>query len=126
MIQSSMKNLPRLASTCCALVILVSGCANDPSSSHRSAAAAHEPPDPIEIPPRVGMTRDQVVAQYGRPRGINVTDWGESWHYILNAGEIATKSLIPFYLPPRPRFGTVIFGRDGRVTEFHWQTDPQA
>ena len=72
------------------------------------------------------MTKDQVIAQYGRPRGINLTERGEAWHYVLNAGEIAAKSLIPFYIPPRPRFGTVIFGPDGRVTEYHWQPDPQA
>ena len=72
------------------------------------------------------MTKGQVVAQYGQPRAINVTDRGEAWHYVLNLGEIATKALIPFYPPVRPRFGTVIFGPDDRVKEFHWQPDPQA
>ena len=54
-----------------------------------------------------------------------VTERGEVWRYVLNAGEIATKALIPFYLPVRPRFGTVIFGTDGRVKEYHWQPDPE-
>ena len=72
------------------------------------------------------MTKDQVIAQYGRPRGINLTERGEVWHYVLNEGEIVAKSFIPFYIPPRPRFGTVIFGPGGRVTEFHWQPDPRA
>ncbi len=72
------------------------------------------------------MTKYKVAALYGRPYGINLTERGEAWHYVLNAGEIEAKSLIPFYIPPRPRFGTVIFGRDGRVTEFRWQPDPQA
>ena len=72
------------------------------------------------------MTKYQVVAQYGQPRAINVSDRGEAWTYLLNGGEIATKALIPFYPPVRPRFGQVIFGPDGRVVEYHWQPDPQA
>ncbi len=125
MLKSIMKISVR---TFCALyvfAVLLNGCTATPSTSGR-ASASHDQPDPIEVPPHVGMTKDQVIAQYGRPRGINLTERGEAWHYVLNAGEIAAKSLIPFYIPPRPRFGTVIFGRDGRVVEYHWQPDPSA
>ena len=120
-----MKNFLRFFSVLCALGLLVGGCANNPASSGRSAAT-HDQPDPIEIPPHVGMTKEQVTAQYGHPRVINLTERGEVWNYILNPVEIATKALIPFYPPVRPRFGTVIFTYDGRVKEFHWQPDPQA
>ena len=120
-----MKILLRSLGAFCAFAGLLNGCATTSSTSNRSTAS-HDQPDPIEIPPHVGMTREQVIAQYGRPRGINLTERGQAWHYVLNAGEIAAKSLIPFYIPPRPRFGTVIFGPNGRVTEYHWQPDPQA
>ena len=116
-----------LSSLCalCAIAVLLSGCETNSSSSSRSTSASHEQPDPIEIPPHNGMTKDQVVAQYGQPRAIFVTERGEVWRYILNPGEIATKALIPFYPPVRPRFGTVVFGPDNRVKEYNWQPDPE-
>lgn len=109
----------------CAVTVLLNGCETHSSSSGRPASASHEQPDPIEIPPHNGMTKTEVVARYGQPRAVFVTDRGEVWRYILNPGEIVTKSLIPFYPPVRPRFGTVIFGPDNRVREYNWQPDPQ-
>ena len=126
MIQPPMKTLLRSFCAVFAFGLLVNGCASDPSASNRRAAVSHGQRDPIEIPPHDGMTRGEVLAQYGQPRAINVSDRGEVWTYLLNGGEIVGKSFIPFYPPVRPRFGTVIFGPDERVREYHWQPDPRA
>ena len=120
-----MKTRRLLLLVLCASAMLATSCANDNSSSHRQASQAPDRSDLIEIPPHIGMSKGQVLAQYGRPRAISEGERGEMWVYLLNGGEIATKALIPFYLPVRPRFGRVFFGPDDRVKNFDWQRDPQ-
>ena len=66
------------------------------------------------------MSKDEVVQRYGHPKSVVLTDMGERWVYFLNEGEVFGKALIPFYLPPRPRYGTLFFDANGRVREFHW------
>ena len=105
-------------------VCLWSGCADQQSAAPANVHTVHhaERPDPEEIPPRYGMTRSEVLAQYGQPRQRFVEEDGETWVYLRNGGEIATKALIPFYAPVRPRTGVLTFGHDGRVVRFRWQT----
>ena len=104
-------------------VLSLNGCADDGSHATTGRTAHHQDaPDPEEIPPRHGMTRSEVLAQYGQPRQRFAEENGETWVYLLNGGEIVSKSLIPFYIPPRPRTGVLTFGPDGRVVRFRWQT----
>lgn len=106
------------------LLVSLNGCADQGSQATAGGAAAHrqDAPDPKEIPPRYGMTRSEVLAQYGQPRQRFEEDQGETWVYLLNGGEIVAKSFIPFYIPPRPRTGVLMFGPDGRVVRFRWHT----
>jgi len=77
-----------------------------------------------EKPPFVGMTKDQALARYGRPKKRTVTEEGEQWVYVLNMGEIIGKAFIPFnFKPTLPRTGVLIFGPDGTVKKFTWDTD---
>lgn len=77
-----------------------------------------------ERPPFVGMTREQALARYGRPKKHTVTDEGEQWVYILNMGEVIGKAFIPFNFKATPvRTGVLIFGADGTVKKFKWDTD---
>ena len=82
--------------------------------------------DPREIPPHNGMTKSEVLAQYGRPGRAFVDDSGETWSYLLNGGEIIGKSFIPFYIPPRPRYGVLTFGPNGTVVRYHWEPSRDA
>ena len=66
------------------------------------------------------MSKPEAVQRYGHPKSVVLTDEGERWTFFLNEGEGLGKSLIPFYIPPRPKFGFLIFGPNGRVKEFHW------
>src|SRR4051812_25645849 len=64
-----------------------------------------------ERPPFVGMTKDQALQRYGKPKKHTVTEEGEQWVYILNMGEIIGKAFIPFnFKPTIPRTGVLIFG----------------
>lgn len=77
-----------------------------------------------EKPPFVGMTKDQALARYGKPKKHTVSDEGEQWVYILNTGEIIGKAFIPFnFKPTVPRTGVLIFGANGKVKKFTWDTE---
>ena len=91
---------------------------NDQSAQARAAAQARD--DESDRPPYVGMSKEEALQRYGRPKSIVLTDMGERWTYFLNEGEVYGKSLIPFYIPPRPRLGFLFFSEKGRVREFHW------
>jgi hypothetical protein len=84
---------------------------------------AHPPSKKVDLseqPPFVGMTKAQALARYGEPRKHSVTDEGENWIYVLNAGEVIGKTFIPsnFHL----RIGVLVFGANGKVKKFTWDT----
>ena len=109
---------------CVVAVIGLSACEDNPSHDTANGASYHHHTiDPKEIPPHDGMTRDEVFHMYGPPDRKYVDDMGETWVYYLNAGEIAGKSLIPLYIPPRLRTGVLTFGPDGRVVRYRWEPD---
>jgi hypothetical protein len=77
-----------------------------------------------EKPPFIGMTKAQALARYGEPKKHTITDEGEQWVYILNFGEVMGKALIPFNFKVTPiRTGLIVFGPDGRVKKFNWDTE---
>jgi hypothetical protein len=79
--------------------------------------------DESEKPPFVGMTKAQALARYGEPKKHSVTDEGENWIYVLNFGEVLGKALIPFNFHATPvRTGVLIFGANGKVKKFNWDT----
>jgi hypothetical protein len=48
---------------------------------------------------------------------------GENWIYVLNMGEVIGKAFIPCnFKPTMARTGVLIFGPDGRVKKFNWET----
>lgn len=77
-----------------------------------------------EQQPFVGMSKEQALARYGKPKKNTVTDEGEQWIYILNMGEIVGKAFIPFnFKPTLARTGVLTFGPNGKVKKFTWDTD---
>jgi hypothetical protein len=79
--------------------------------------------DESEKPPFVGMTKAQAHARYGEPKRQTVTDEGEQWTYVLNMGEFVGKHMIPFFFSTQHlRTGVLIFGPDGKVKKFGWDT----
>jgi outer membrane protein assembly factor BamE (lipoprotein component of BamABCDE complex) len=102
--------------------IALSGCATAPPSAPHSRTK-EQAGDESEKPPFVGMTKGQVLARYGEPKRHTITDEGEQWVYLLNFGEVMGKALIPFNFSPTPiRTGVIVFGPDGRVKKFNWDT----
>ena len=119
-----MRNFFLLPLVLCGAAFLLPACADQSHPSSGDPAHHHaDTIDPKEIPPHMGMTRHEVFAMYGEPARKYVDDMGETWVYYLNAGEIATKSLIPFYIPPRLRTGVLTFGPNGTVVRFRWEPD---
>jgi hypothetical protein len=87
----------------------------------------HKPPtkkvDESDKPPFVGMTKTQALARYGSPNSKTSTENGEQWTYVLNMGQFIGKHMIPFFFSTqRLRTGVLIFGPDGRVKNFRWDT----
>lgn len=101
------KLIPVLA----AAALIFGGCtSNDSSSQAKPAAQANEKN------PEVGMTKDQVVALYGKTDNIRVGSDGESWIYNLNMGE----QFIPFNFGYRPKLRIVDFDKDGKVKSWSY------
>ena len=111
-----------------AISLVFHGCTNDQPSNGKDAAYAgphQKTADELREeeenrPPYVGMTKEEAFQRYGNPKSDVATDQGERVVWFLNEGEVVGKSLIPFYIPPRPRFAALTFGPNGRVTEFHF------
>jgi hypothetical protein len=103
-----------------ALALAFAGCAtSQPSTPQRRAAVVDE----SEKPPFIGMTKAQAIARYGHPKKQTVTDEGEQWTYVLNFGEFIGKHMIPFFFSTEQiRTGVLIFGPDGKVKKFIWDT----
>jgi len=118
-----------------ALTISLASCATDapdrhePSraQSHRESVAEDE--EEGSRPPRIGMSKDQVLNRYGEPTNISTSTRGEVWFYVFN--NFDGRSLIPYYGQihqglKRRNSGTVFFDGNGRVRDFNWnQTNPK-
>ena len=87
-------------------VLLVGGCASDKANSGSSSAQQKDP--------EVGMTKDQIIAMYGKTDNVQVSSEGETWIYHLNMGE----AFIPFNFGYRPKIRIINFDKDGKVS--HW------
>jgi hypothetical protein len=91
--------------------ILGAGCATDkegaPNSAQKQAQEKH---------PEVGMTKDDVIAMYGKTDNIQFSSQGETWVYHLNMGE----AFIPFNFGYRPKIRIVQFDRDGKVASWSY------
>ena len=76
----------------------------------------------FEQPPAAGMTKAQALARYGKPRKRILTESGERWYYLLNAGEVRRKTLNPLSLTvPKYRTGILLFDASGKVKKFVWE-----
>ncbi len=81
-------------------------------------------------PPRLGMTKEQVRARYGRPVNVSTSSRGESWSYVIDGFD--GTAFIPFYggvhdALRKRHGGVIIFDSNGRVKDFNWnESDPGA
>ena len=79
--------------------------------------------DESDKPPLVGMTKAQALARYGKPKQKTSTEQGEQSTHYLNMGEFIGKHMIPFFVSTQGlRTGVLIFGENGRVKKFRWDT----
>jgi hypothetical protein len=109
----------------CALAL--AGCASPapssaPQSKPKTAIGDMSNPE-ADNPPFIGMTKAQALARYGEPKKRTLTDEGETWVYVLNMGEVIGRAMIPFnFKPTQIRTSVLIFGPNGRVKKFNWDT----
>ena len=96
-----------------ACALLAGGCASDKEGSTSSSTAAQKP---SEKNPEVGMTKDQVIAMYGKTDNVSVSSEGEIWTYNLNMGE----QFIPFNFGYRPKLRIIHFDKEGKVTNWSY------
>ena len=113
-----------------AALIGFSGCASD--NSQKTDTTAQPPPPekkadnpkdkPIDQRLTIGMSKDDVIAACGNPKGKSVnSDGGEVWTY-----NDAEKAFIPYYSLSggKINFTTIVFGGDGKVKS--WSTSEQS
>jgi len=93
-----------------ASAVLLTGCASDKASEPAPAAASNEKN------PEVGMTKDQVIALYGKTNSMRVGSDGETWIYNLNMGE----QFIPWNFGYRPKTRIIEFDKDGKVKSWSY------
>ena len=91
-------------------VFLFAGCASDNAAKPAPAAQNNEKN------PTLGMTKDQVLALYGKTDNVRMSNEGESWIYNLNMGEL----FIPFNFGYRPKLRIVDFDKDGKVKSWSY------
>ena len=113
---------------------LLAACETSSTSPGPKPAPAKAKPAPQNEdrtrPPRLGMSKEQVRARYGRPVNVSSSSRGESWSYVIDGFD--GTAFIPFYGPVhnavRKRHGGVIFfDANGRVKDFTWnEADPGA
>ena len=113
---------------------LITACDPGTSSHSPKPAPAKGKPSPQKEdgsnPPRMGMSKEEVRARYGRPVNVSMSSRGEAWSYVFNAFD--GTAFIPFYGPVHDavrqrRGGVIFFGANGRVKDFNWNvSDPGA
>jgi hypothetical protein len=91
--------------------LLVGGCASDNAGSQPKAASQAN-----EKTPEVGMTKDQVIALYGKTDNIGMSSDGEMWTYHLNMGE----QFIPWNFGYRPKTRVIQFDKEGKVKSWSY------
>lgn len=64
--------------------------------------------------PRVGMTKEEVIQNYGKPGKKARTPQGEVWIYDNTA-----QFFIPFNFGWTPKHHSFTFNENGLVTDFH-------
>ena len=94
-----------------ALSLMIIGCASPEGGSN--AKTEQKQPDKN---PEVGMTKEQVIALYGKTDNIQASSEGETWIYHLNMGE----AFIPFNFGYRPKIRIINFDRDGKVARWSY------
>ena len=103
-------NIRILVLLTCAL--LVGGCASDKAGSDTSSAQQKQQ----QKDPDVGMTKEQVIALYGKTDNVQMSSEGETWIYHLNMGE----AFIPFNFRYRPKMRIINFDKDGKVARWSY------
>jgi hypothetical protein len=115
-----------------AALIGFAGCASDDSQKTDTTSTTSQPPPekkaekpkdkrPIDQRLTKGMSKDDVIAACGKPKGTSMnSDGGETWTY-----NDAEKAFIPFYSMSggKINFTTVTFDNTGKVTA--WSTSEQ-
>lgn len=62
------------------------------------------------------MTKDQIIAMYGKTDNQQVSSQGETWIYNLNMGEM----FIPFNFGYRPKMRVITFDKEGKVANWSY------
>jgi hypothetical protein len=96
-----------------ACTLLAVGCATDKQESSSVSTSQQKPSDKN---PEVGMSKDQIIAMYGKTENIQVSSEGEVWTYNLNMGE----AFIPFNFGYRPKTRVIHFDKEGKVTSWSY------
>jgi hypothetical protein len=94
--------------------LFFAGCASDNSTS--SSSQPKPTAESKEKNPEVGMSKDQVLAMYGKTDNVRVSSEGETWIYNLNMGE----AFIPWNFGYRPKFRIVDFDKDAKVKSWSY------
>ena len=102
-------NIPSVITLAVGLVL--TGCATTASDS-KPKAEQKQP----EKNPEVGMTKEQVLALYGKTDNVQVSSEGETWIYHLNMGE----AFIPFNFGYKPKIRMIYFDKDGKVARWSY------
>ena len=92
-------------------VFLAGGCASDKEGGNNSS-----PQQQQEKNPEVGMTKDQIIAMYGKTDRVAFSSEGETWIYNLNMGE----AFIPFNFGYHPKIRIITFDKDGKVARWSY------
>jgi hypothetical protein len=89
---------------------LFSGCASDQGGSSATATSN----------PEAGMTKDQIIAMYGKTDDIITTGSGETWTYKLRE-EQTSSPLSPAGAAFQPKLRVINFDTSGRVTSWSYK-----
>lgn len=99
------------------------GSRREPSRAERHRESAARNQEEGSRPPRIGMTKDQVINMYGEPTNVSSSSRGETWFYVFN--NFDGRAFIPYYgavheALKRRHSGSITFDGSGRVKDFEW------
>lgn len=103
--------MKKLLIACAAAMLAFTGCETTNDSSSKPAAEKKSDKNP-----EVGMTKEEVIALYGKTDNKQVSSEGEVWIYNTNMGE----AFIPYNFGYRPKMRIVTFGADGKVKSWSY------
>jgi len=103
-------------------LVTLTGCLIPNGATRLPANSSAVKKDGTIVPPRMGMTKSQVLENYGKPGSIHSTPQGETWSYAFDQLKFPIWTALGQYesIYTKSRSGSITFNSRGTVSDYYF------